>query len=371
MRTGKNRGFTLVETAAVVGMLSLLVGVMAPALKQARASARGQSSAANLAQIGQLSGMYAVDHGGLIHTYTWRGPRPGAPQPTYILPNGVRKTALSDADAGAFQLQEILMRRTGRLEGPDAIADSRTQLPHRRMLNLVLMDYADRPFPDTLFVDPADDLLLQWQNNPLDLSTENQIPYADPKSDYTGYSTPFAWTSLGVMQRWAYSSSYTTTVPGWQPDGINTAPYFSPAIYRPSPQTPHLFLLSSNSLRILIAEGRNYAEVMFPSAKVHYFEEFDREQPGSPYFAYDHARPAKLMFDGSVNEWASGFASASADPLNPNPRWRQRYVPLHQFPVPLSGLGEQTLLSQRYRWTYRGLKGLDYPMMAPKGAVAR
>ena len=60
-----------------------------------------------------------------------------------------------------------------------------------------------------------------------------------------------------------------------------------------------------------LADGRNFAEVAFPSAKVHFFEEFDREQAGSPYFGYDHARPAKLMFDGSVNEWVSGAARPS------------------------------------------------------------
>jgi hypothetical protein len=314
--------------------------------------------------------MYAVDHAGLIPTYTWSGPRPGSVA-AFTLPNGVVRYAQNDTDAAAFQLQEILMRRTGRIKGPDAIADSRVQLPHRRMQNLILMDYADRAFPDGLFVDPSDDLLLQWQANPLDLSVKNDIPYAAGAVVADGYDSPGSWTFVGVQQRWAYSSSYTTTVFAWQPDELDTAPSFSRAMYLPYGVTPHLFIPSSNSLRVYLAEGRNYAEVAYPSAKVHYFEEFDREQPGSPYFAYDHARPAKLMFDGSVNEWASGFASTSADPLNPNPRWRQRYVPLHQFPVPLSGLGEQTLLSQRYRWTYRGLKGLDYPMMAPKGAVAR
>lgn len=357
MRTG-NRGFTLVETAAVVGMVSLLVGVMAPAVKQARLSARGQSSAANLAFIGQGSALYAIDHGGRMPTYTWR---PGQHQ----LSNGQTVFSDSDFSAAARQLEDILMRRTGRLFGDGAIADSTSRFPHMRMLHAVLMDFMGSAFPDETMADPSDALLLQWQNSPLDLSEQNQIPYADEAADYTGYDPRLAWTQLGVKQRWAYGSSYTTTVFAWQRDG-DLWPTLT--VYRPVASTPHRV---SGNPAIGVSEGRNYAEVAFPSAKVHYFEEFDREQPGSPYFAYDHARPAKLMFDGSVNEWASGLAAASADPLNPNPRWRQRYVPLDQFPVPLSGLGEQTLLSQRYRWTHRGLKGLDYPMMAPKGAVER
>lgn len=40
--------------------------------------------------------------------------------------------------------------------------------------------------------------------------------------------------------------------------------------------------------------------------------------------------------------------------------WRQRYVPLHTFPLPLGGFGDKTLLSHRYRWTFNGLGGVDY-----------
>lgn len=110
------------------------------------------------------------------------------------------------------------------------------------------------------------------------------------------------------------------------------------------------------------------------------FEEFDREQAGSPYFGYDHAQAAKLMFDGSVNGYASGDARPSVSPQDyigaRVPRnlaeWRQNYVPLDTFPVPLSGLGEETELSQRWRWTLFGLGGFDYPVRSwrPGGAAA-
>jgi competence protein ComGC len=361
MRTGKNRGFTLVETAAVVGMVSLLVGVMAPAVKQARVSARGQSSAANLAFIGQGAGMYAADHGGRIFSYTWG---PGQ----YLMPDGKIRLAADDQDGADLQNTEILMRRTGRIIGNDRIVRAPDRLPHTRHRGLVLMDYLDELFPSALFTDPDDANLMQWQSNPTDISSESSIPYR-PRSPYGGgYDNSFGWTSIGVRQRWAFSSSYLSTTSAWVSDGhpgVNT--------YVPVTSTPHLQQAYTwgEPGSVPLAPGRNFAEVTFPSSKVHIFEEFDRSQPGSPYFAYDHARPDKLMFDGSVNDLASGLAAPSRSPAFPNRVWRQNYVPLQTFPVPLSGLGEQTLLSQRYRWTYRGLKGLDYPMMAPKGAVAR
>lgn len=110
----------------------------------------------------------------------------------------------------------------------------------------------------------------------------------------------------------------------------------------------------------MLANGRLETEVVFPSAKVHFFEEFDREQAGAPYFAYDHARPEKLMFDGSINDRPSGEARPSWSPSYYLQQWRQKYVALHTFPVPMGGINDQTLLSQRYRWTRGGLKGADY-----------
>ncbi len=348
MKTRKH-GFTLLETAAVLGAVTVLLGVTAPAVRQARVMGRGTASSARLLQIGQGSAMYGADHGGQLFTYTWR------PGQEYLLPDGLTKVPNSQEDAAAWQNVEILMRRTGRISGPDKILMMSGRLPHRRLTHLVLMDYMNLPFPSELFADPADANLLQWQANPLDISAANNIPYAVGNPG-AGYDSSSGWTDAAVRQRWAYGSSYQRTITAWAPDGI-AGPAPSPV-----PTTPHLTMMPSG---VPLADGRNYAEVAFPSAKVHMFEEFDREQAGSPYFAYDHARPEKLMFDGSVNDRPSGEAGPSWNPSMGKVEWRQAYVPLHTFPIPLSGLGETTPLSQRYRWTVGGLKGIDYgaPLM--------
>jgi hypothetical protein len=143
-----------------------------------------------------------------------------------------------------------------------------------------------------------------------------------------------------------------STVSAWNPDGV-----VNPFVCTPVSSTPHLFLVPPS---VDLASGRNFAEVAFPSAKVHFFEEFDRRQAGSPYFAYDHAAPLKVMFDGSINDRPSDEANPSWNSGNGKQEWRQTYVPIHTFPVPLDGLGSTTLLSQRYRWTTGGLKGTDY-----------
>ena len=345
------RGFTLLETAAVLAIGSLLVGVLAPAVKMSRSQARGVGSTANLMFIGQGSAMYAQDNAGRIFSYTWSGPRDGQSVVYFEMPDGTKRTASNDQRAAAWQQTEILMRRTGRISGPTKIKFFGNRLPHRRTNMLVLQDYLDLPFPDPMFADPADLNLLQWQSNPLDITRFNNIPYA-PGSDTNGYDQSDGWSGAEVRQRWAFASSYQNTVSAWQGDGR-----FGEPVYIPISSTPHLF---GGGSEVLLAEGRNYSEVTFPSAKVHTFEEFDREQAGSPYFAYDHARPDKLMFDGSLNDRPSGEARPSWNPAIGKNEWRQRYVALHTFPAPMGGFGETTLLSQRYRWTMGGLKGIDY-----------
>jgi type II secretory pathway pseudopilin PulG len=343
------RGFTLLETAAVIGMVSLLAGVTIPAVEQTRSSARGEGSAGNLMSIGQGSAMYAQDHQDRLFTYTWSGQ-------FLKMPDGKPRVANDQVTASQFQNAEILMRRTARIDGPDKFVRFR-HLPHRRYTHLVLMDYLDTEFPSEIFADPSDKKLLQWQANPTDFSSENDIPYAagSDSSNYmpatldqsSSFAAPAKW------QRWAFGSSYQRTVSAWSPDGLNGRATVSPV-----PQSPHLVTFSGRIDRL--SRGRKFAEVAFPSGKVHLFEEFDRRQTGDPYFAYDHARPEKLMFDGSVNGRSSGEANPSWNPSSDDKDWRQTYVPFHEFPIPLGGFGDDTQLSQRYRWTANGLKGVDY-----------
>ena len=346
MRQSDRRGFTLLETAAVVGMVSLLLGVLAPAVKQARVSARGSVSAGNLAFIGQGTAMYALDHEGRLFSYNWG---PGS----YLMPDGKTRTATSDQDAASWQNTEILMRRTGRIEGETRFQNFAARLVHRRYTHLILMDYLDEPFPSARFADPLDANLMQWQANPADVSAANNIPYAAGSKVPAGFDAPTGWNNLGVRQRWAFASSYQRTFSAWNPDGIGGEPAFAPIA-----STPHLAIVTGGGVDLL--SGRNFAEIAFPSAKVHMFEEFDRRQAGSPYFAYDHAAPLKVMFDGSINDRPSGEANPSWNSALGKTPWRQTYVPIHTFPVPLDGLGSTTLLSQRYRWTMGGLKGTDY-----------
>lgn len=343
------RGFTLVELAAVLAAGSIAAVVAAPAGQGSRMLSQDRGSTTNLLTIAQGSAMYTQDNDGAIHTYTWRA---GI---GYTMPDGTVRTSPSDQGAADWQNTEILQRRTGRFGVGGSIVSNSSQLAHRRGTHLVLMDYMEVPFPSEVFAEPADENLLLWQANPLDLSSANRIPYATGSNIPGGYHDAAGMTETGTRQRWAYGSSYQRTVPAWNPQGVPGSGY-----YTPISQTPHSLLGVGST--IAISNPRRMTDVVFPAAKVEYFEEFDRQLARDPYFGYDRARCIKAMFDGSVNGWQTMDAQGAANPSVPwKEVWRQRYVPLHQFPEPLSGLGETTLISQKMRWTLGGLRGLDYP----------
>lgn len=62
----KRRGFTLIELLMVIGIITVLIGILLPNINKARRQAQRTRCQAQLAQIGQALLMYANDWKGTI-----------------------------------------------------------------------------------------------------------------------------------------------------------------------------------------------------------------------------------------------------------------------------------------------------------------
>lgn len=353
--SGTGRGFTLAEVAVSLAVMAAVGASVVPALDRNRQEGHATASADNLRKIGAGAMQYARDNRSQIFSYNWEGQVRGVPY-TVSLPNGLERRVRDNISAAQAQNTEILMRRTGRLSGDDAIVLIKSQYPQKRMIGLVLSDAMEHALPDPMFVDPADANQVGWMQNPTSWGEGSGVPYST-EEERPGYDDPKMWAVDDIRQRWAFTSSYQVTQFAWHRDGTRPTDAYA----RPYAETPHLLSHGRNArAHFSDFKNRRMTQVKYPAQKVYFFEEFDREGEGDPFFAYDQARPEKLMFDGSVNSWASGDAGSSVDPGDRGSVWKQVYVPLDTFPEPLGGLGDETMLDMRYRWTDGGLGGFDY-----------
>ncbi len=349
----KSKGFTLIELLVVIAIIALLIGILLPAIGKARDTAKNVLSQTRMRQLTQGAANYAADNSDRIFSYSWK---PGV---DYKLPNGAIKNGKNYTESSQFQNQEILMRVTGRQSPPTQIRADTNRLPHRRFSHIVLLDYLTSNQPEPIAASPFDRNLIQWAENPLDITAANNIPYTTAMAGLTGYDNSPGWQNVEVLQRWAFSSTYQTVPAAWNTDGINEATYV-PAISGDSSELMSTWSPNAGAAVVNLG-GRRYTQVAFPAGKVVQYEEFDRlSKREGLWFAYPEANCNVSFFDGSVRREQSANANPGWNPSTPDDEWRQRYVPMHTFPHPKTGLGEQTRYCQRYRWTRYGLRGIDF-----------
>jgi prepilin-type N-terminal cleavage/methylation domain-containing protein len=341
----KTKGFTLIELLVVIAIIALLIGILLPAIGKARDTAKNVLSQTRMRGITQGAANYSTDNSDRIFSYTWKAGQ-------HLMPDGKTRTSTDDQGAASWQQTEILMRVTGRSEGPTRFENFNARLVHRRYSHIVLFDYLTNSQPEPVAASAFDKNLLEWQENSTDITAANNIPYAQGATIEPGHDAPGGWNTNGARQRWAFASSFQTVPAAWNTDGIDGSP-----TYIPVASTPHLFQ-GGGSIPL---GGRRYTQVAFPAGKVLQFEEFDRFSGRQAlHFMYPDANINLSFFDGSVRRERTADANPGWNPAQPNQEWRQNYVPIHTFPAPKTGLGETATYCQRYRWTRHGLRGIDF-----------
>jgi prepilin-type N-terminal cleavage/methylation domain-containing protein len=340
-------GFTLIELLVVIAIIALLIGILLPALGEARKSGRLTLCLSSMKQLGTSVHSYAADYQDKLASFTVTA----ASADRLSYPDLRAQAGGIDTAGAAAQAVDIIRRRTG----DDGFPQIDGWIPHVLYTHLVLQDYLAARLPEKSVVCPEDRIRLLWQ----DVRGFRAGSYPVPRQA-DGPPPEDQW-------RWSYSSSYEFVPSSYSPDNhVDTVGQAGTHYQYLVPGTPNFL------------GKRKLSEVAFPSGKIHLMDSAARHfGKKSIYYAYSNSRVPLLAFDSSVNVKGTGtpvFNSGAnryeGSPANPGANPRQ--VPQSSFyftytyspdtrvePATRSGAATETVIGY-YRWTRQGLRGVDY-----------
>jgi prepilin-type N-terminal cleavage/methylation domain-containing protein len=332
IRSGRKRsGFTLIELLVVVAIIALLIGILLPALGEAKRQGRYAGALSNLHQFAVATGTYSADYQDRIWAFTWRA---SSNLPTQF-PD--LKVAPTDNEAAVCQAVDILRRRADRLDFPRPSS----WIPHVLYTHLVLQDYLAQRLPEKMVVDPADKHRLNWQIDPVQNFDQ-------------GLWLPFQPQPIDINKRWPYSTS-------WQ---------IVPAAYDRSPVGARINQHGINEYTYYVPTngvlgGAKLGDVEFFNLKVMLHDDEQRHFTKRNLYYSDPILSSRVvvgMFDGSSRAVLTSECNRGWQPnlpQSPNPTVMNYTPDSWPWRAP-SSTGFAVLVEGYYRWTRGGLKGVDF-----------
>ncbi len=350
---GGSRAFTLIELLVVIAIIALLVAILLPSLAGARKAARQAINVSNFKTLATANTTYGADFKDLQATFSWRAQR-FYPLTVGMNPGGGFRTELrnfgSDLTAAAGQAIDIIRRRAE----PECtgIAEQTNWIPQPTYNHLVLIDYLASRLPDPVLIAPEDRFRQRLADGVR--ASGNALAFVNSLSG-AQYN--------GMRITWPYSSSYQWVPAAYTPDkesgdGGRLRQGDNQIFYEYNPGN------AATGSRYRLG-GRKLSEVAHAAQKVLIMEDVGRTQRNELPFVYDGAICTVATFDGSVRTVRTsdtnpgGYCAlnfrrtVAMFAYEPRVEWGYPVWPNAEDPRELSLFG-------RYRWTYHGLKGIDF-----------
>lgn len=369
---GRKAGFTLIELLIVIAIIALLIGILLPALGEARRLAKKTLCTNGQRSYSQAINTYASENKDQLAAMNWRGGQmpPADAHPTIL--NTVKQPFGSDAEAAAFQVVSMIRRKSAMNEGQTPVPSS--WISYILYSHIPLNDYIGGNLPSPAAACPEDTWRQQIQKF-YDKPENSGLPYPDNSGDGSEAGR-FNW-------RWPFSSSYSVHQSHWGPSkGVTLMTSSGAAVasfYYPTRDGGGNFYSSSSSKPIDGSFGRNkLTDVRFPSSKTIMSDEFARHNGRRVRFYADPEATQPLNFyDGSVREYRTADTNPGWDPASASSRRSMRarlfYRKDKQVYDPVF-IGNRTMQSSAgevipvfdapagwYRYTRGGLLGVDVP----------
>jgi len=354
-RLNQLRAFTLIELLVVIAIIALLIGILLPALGEAKRQGKFTQCIGKLQQIGIATNSYAVTYQDKIVSFSW----------TTTLRTATPYTDLQgaftqDIQASAAQAIDIIRRRAALNETQMPLPSG--WIPQILYNHLAMVEDQDWNVATPNVICTEDIARLRWTKSwaAFDSGAANPVPGGtDPK-------------------RWYASASYNFVPAAMAPDS-GASSISNAGNYRQ-------FLPIANPN---VVGKRKWTDILSPAAKVIVHDSEARHVGKRSWHAtYPEAQQPFLFFDGHAKTYKNGLPSVTGNTLPfgaqrkgnaLNPGWNPRANPANAVSINLTYANpepweaplrngtwtgsDQTL--GYFRYTRGGLKGIDVESPEP------